>query len=472
MSPETETTIAAQATPAGNGGLHVLRLSGPASREILRRLFVPRAGNFEDFVPWKLHHGLLRGPEGTPVDDGLCVFMPGPRTFTGEDCAEIHCHGGQTVAQILLSACFAAGAEPAGRGEFSRRAFLNGRMDLSQAEAVAELIAAPCREAAEQSLRRLSGELGRRVAALKAPLEDLRVQMSLAVDFPEDEVEILPREAFLARVEEAQSALEDLLRGAARGRILRLGARVVLAGPVNAGKSSLMNAILGRGRALVTEVPGTTRDFLEESALLEDLPVRLVDTAGLRRPDDAVEALGIERSREQIAGADCLLAVADGGALGPEGARARTCPDPVLADILARADPEKPLLLLWNKADLCRPSAPPPWCRLDGREIPFLCVSARTGEGLDTACRRVRDLVLGDLPPDSEGVAPNGRPAEALRRAAGELRTLAGDIAGGQLYDLLSVDLDSVCGCLDEVTGLGSPQDVLNRVFASFCIGK
>ncbi|MDO5536279.1 MAG: tRNA uridine-5-carboxymethylaminomethyl(34) synthesis GTPase MnmE [Desulfovibrionaceae bacterium] len=468
-----QTTIAALATAQGSGGIAIVRLSGPLSGKLLARLFVPGSAAFTGFRPWTLHHGRILDASGRELDDVLCVLMPGPGSYTGEDCAEIHCHGGQAIVSAILETLFACGAVPAKRGEFSRRAYLNGRMDLSQAEAVAELIAAPGREALEQSLRRLDGELSRRVTQVRSRLETVRVHMSLAVDFPDDEVEILDRPDFLVRVREAEQALQELLCGVERARVTRSGARVVLAGSVNAGKSSLMNALLGVSRALVTDVPGTTRDFIEESVLFGDLPVRLVDTAGLRDSDDTVESLGIERSREQIERADCLVLVVDGSAGDAAEDEGSVCPDRVVGDLLESAPADLPVLVLWNKADLRRPSGRPAWCRRSGGGLPpFMCVSALTGEGIDRFCETARDCILGSLPPAGESVAPNDRQARALRGAAGELSALSRDIEAGQLYDLLSVRLDMACAFLDDAIGVGTAQDVLNRVFESFCIGK
>ena len=223
-----ETTIAAQATAQGSGAIAIVRLSGPASLDIVRRIFRPASGRIDEFVPWKLRHGRVLDAEGEPLDDVLCVFMPAPHTYTGEDCAEIQCHGGQAVVNQILSSCIAAGAEPARRGEFSYRAFLNGRMDLSQAEAVAEMISAPGREAMRLSLKRLDGTLGRRVDEVRESLEECRVQISLAVDFPDDEVETLPREHFAGVVQNAVSSLGELLTGARRARLVEKGAHVVI----------------------------------------------------------------------------------------------------------------------------------------------------------------------------------------------------------------------------------------------------
>ena len=313
-------TIAAIATAPGAGGIGIVRLSGPQAREILSRMFRPASVKFTGFRPWVLHRGRVLDHEGVPLDDVLAVFMPGPRTFTGEDVAEIHCHGGPFIVQAVLETALRLGARAAERGEFSRRAFVNGRMDLSQAEAVAELIAAPSREALRYSLNRLDGLLGRKVTALRRQLEGLRVQMSLAVDFPDEEVECLAPEAFAAVVEEVAAAVRGLLTGQRRAQVMQQGAVVVLAGAVNAGKSSLLNALLGRNRALVTDIPGTTRDFLEEGCQLDGLPVRLTDTAGLRETGESVEEMGVALSRQKVRQADAILLLVDGGRLGPAGA--------------------------------------------------------------------------------------------------------------------------------------------------------
>lgn len=464
------TTIAAIATAPGAGGIGIVRLSGPEAGTILSRIFRPLSSRFTSFQPWRLHHGRVLDGNGNELDDVLAVHMPGPRTFTGEDMAEIHCHGGTFLVQAVLESALRQGAAQAERGEFSRRAFLNGRLDLSQAEAVAELIAAPSREAVRFGLTRLDGLLGRRVNDLRARLDGLRAQMCLAVDFPDEEVESLPPAAFAAVAEESIAAVAGLLRGQRRARLMQRGALVVLAGAVNAGKSSLMNALLGRQRALVTDIPGTTRDYIEESCDLDGLPVRLVDTAGLRRADDSVEELGIALSREKLAQADAIVLLVDGHALGEAGARAADCPEPAAAEVLAAAG-DLPLLLVWNKADLYDPEVfPPRWA--GGRPAVRLC--ARSGAGLEELAARLRELVLadnGERPPD-DGLAPNARQALALERALTELRGLRDDILAGHPYDCCAVRLDAAAALLDEVTGRSSTEDVLNSIFEQFCIGK
>ena len=463
-------TIAAIATAPGAGGIGIVRISGPQSREILSRMFSPASAKFSGFRPGVLHRGRALDHEGAPLDDVLAVFMPGPRTFTGEDVAEIHCHGGPFIVQAILETALRLGARAAERGEFSRRAFVNGRMDLSQAEAVAELIAAPSREALRYSLNRLDGLLGRKVTALRRRLEELRVQMSLAVDFPDEEVECLAPEAFAAVVEDVAAAVRGLLTGQRRAQVMQQGAVVVLAGAVNAGKSSLLNALLGRNRALVTDIPGTTRDFLEESCQLDGLPVRLTDTAGLRETDESVEEMGVALSRQKVRQADAILLLVDGGRLGPAGAAADICPDEAVREVLEQAG-DIPVLLVWNKVDLAEPAVwPPVW----GHGRPCVRISASTGHNVDTLARRLRALLLddGSHTPPSDGLAPNARQSLVLERALHELDALLADIAAGSPYDCCSVRLDAAAALLGEVTGLDSPEEVLNRVFSSFCIGK
>ncbi len=464
------TTIAAIATAPGAGGIGIVRLSGPRAKEILARLFLPLSAGFVNFRPWQLHHGRVLDSHGEALDDVLAVFMPGPRTFTGEDVAEIHCHGGVFIVQAVLESALRLGARQAQRGEFSRRAFCNGRMDLSQAEAVAELVAAPSREAVRFGLSRLEGLLGRRVRALRTELDGLRAQMCLAVDFPEEEVESLPPSAFAGRVLDVMQALEGLLRAQRRARVMQQGAQVVLAGAVNAGKSSLMNALLGRQRALVTDIPGTTRDFIEEGCDLDGLPIRLVDTAGLREATESVEHLGIALSREKLAQADAILLVVDGGALGEDGAAAAVCPEPAATEVLETAG-DIPVLLVWNKADLCDPAVFPP--RWAGRR-PALRLCARSGAGLDELAARLRECILAgtaETPPE-DGLAPNARQALALEQARRELEGLHADILSGMPYDCCAVRLAAATAYLDEVTGSNSTEEVLNSIFEHFCIGK
>lgn len=471
-------TIAAIATPPGAGGIGIVRISGPRAKDVLARVFLPHSPDFKNFQPWRLHRGRMLDRNGEELDDVLAVFMPAPRTFTGEDMAELHCHGGPFLLQAALESVLCLGARQAERGEFSRRAFLNGRIDLSQAEAVAELISASSREAARLGLNRLDGQLGKQTAALREELENLRARACLGVDFPDDEVPSLTPEAFARAVDSMATSVRRLLSGKRRARLMQEGALTVLVGAPNAGKSSLLNALLGRERALVTDIPGTTRDFLEERCDFEGLPVRLVDTAGLRtaregETADPVETLGMALTRDRLAAADLLLVVLDGARLGNAGARARTCPDPVTAEILTlAAEAEVPALLVWNKCDLYAPEAPDGWPPVWARQIPVCMASATTGAHVEDLARLARAQLLETAPPGDGALAPNARQALALERALEELEALSADIMAGQPHDCCLARLDTAAAALGEVTGLGTAADVLDRVFEHFCIGK
>lgn len=466
MSAFQDDTIAAIATPLGAGGIGIVRVSGPEAGDMLRRVFLPLSPRFAGFRPWTLHRGRVVDGAGEAVDDALAVFMPGPRTFTGEDVAEIHCHGGPAIVRAVLESLMNLGARPAERGEFSRRALLNGRMDLTQAEAVAEMIAAPTRGGLRMGLAKLDGLLGRRVEELRRRLEELRLALCVAVDFPEDEVECLSPEEFLNGVRGVAGAVADLLQSRRRCRCWQEGALVVLGGPVNAGKSSLMNALLGRNRALVTDVPGTTRDFLEEYIDLDGLPVRLTDTAGLRRSADAVEALGVERSRERLRAADVTLLVLDGG----KGPRAAQDLEDEAAVLLQKDAP--PAVLVWNKADIApQPCFPPAWVEA---AVSCVVVCALDGQGLEDLAQAVRQAVLdqGGGEPRPGDLAPNLRQAAILENALAELHFLGADIENGLPYDVCAVRLDAAAALLGGIVGIDTPAQVLDRVFSTFCIGK
>lgn len=463
-------TIAAVATPPGAGGIGIVRISGPRAKQVLALMFLPMSAQVENFRPWFLHRGRVLDWNGEAIDEALAVFMPGPRTFTGEDVAELQCHGGPFLVQAVLESALRHGARQAGRGEFSRRAFINGRMELSQAEAVAELIAAPSREALRYGLNRLDGLLGKRTDELRAELESLRAQMCLAVDFPEEEVEGMEPAAFMEAIDKVVRALRRLLAGSRRAHVVQHGALVVLAGGVNAGKSSLLNALLGRERALVTDIPGTTRDFLEENCNLDGLPVRLTDTAGLRQGVETVEQLGVARSRKKLSEADAVVLVLDGGLLGDAGAAAEVCPDEAAREVLESVG-DAPLLVAWNKCDLCMPKMFPP--RWAGSRT-CCAISALSGTHIEALAATLRDLLLrgGSANAPEDGLAPNARQSLALESALRELTELRDDVEAGQPYDCCAVRLDMAAAHLGEVTGLSSPAEVLNSIFSQFCIGK
>ncbi|OBQ54063.1 tRNA uridine-5-carboxymethylaminomethyl(34) synthesis GTPase MnmE [Halodesulfovibrio spirochaetisodalis] len=453
-------TIAAIATAMGQGGIGIIRISGSDSGAILSKLFRSSSSKFTGFRPWVLHHGHILDAKGEDLDDVLVVHMPGTKTFTGEECAEIHCHGGPAILSSVLEAVFAHGARPADCGEFSKRAFLNGRMDLTQVEAIAEMIAAPAREGVRLAQAKLDGLLGQRIVELRTQLELIRMKLCVAVDFPEEDLECLDPQEFSDDITKVMQAIRTLLGNFDRARCWRDGALVVLAGQVNAGKSSLMNGLLGRKRAIVTDIPGTTRDFLEEHLTFDGLPIRLVDTAGLRETGDIVEQEGVRLSRDLASQADLVLLVVDGTrGLGQHE-----------KELIASVGAEN-VLLVWNKVDIAGGAQD-----VNSVGCAFVQISAKHGEGLDLLSDAIRTTILsrhGDAKePEAGDLVPNLRQSHALEQAVAELEGLLDDLAMQVPYDLLGVRLETACSILSEITGETTPNEILNKIFESFCIGK
>lgn len=479
----SDDTIAAIATPPGTGGIAILRISGPEARAVLGRLFTPETA----FIPRHMHYGHCLDKAGKILDEVLAVFMPGPHSATGEDVAEIHCHGGTGITAALLESSLAAGARPAGPGEFTRRAFLNGRIDLTRAEAVAEIINAPTREGVRLAQAKLDGLLGKKIAELRASLDSMRAQVILAVDFPDEDAELLPRDSFFADLEGARSSLKQLLAGFKRARLWREGAKIVLAGKVNAGKSSLLNALLGRRRAIVSGTPGTTRDYIEEMVSLGGMPARIFDTAGLRAGADDVEAEGIRLSQNLAEDADVLVFVAGADAeisgedldflLSVSGSLTNGRIIIVLnktdllptAGALTREETIREIMRLVPKGD----KAPRLAEILEKSRL--FAVSALNGTGLDEMAGGIREAALaGEKDPAAEfgktDLAPNIRQAALMESALAELDALAGmeDLPP----ELISVHLDAAAEQLDAVTGFAGTEELFDSIFSSFCIGK
>lgn len=455
-------TIAAIATPPGSGGIAIIRLSGPGAKSLLSRVFLAHSPNFSNFRPWTMHHGIMLDANDEPLDDALAVYMPGPNTYTGEEMAEIHCHGGQYLVEAALDSLLRLGARAAGPGEFTRRAFLNGRMDLTQAEAVAEIIAAPTREGLKQGLMRYEGRLAEQARLIRDKVDEIRLAATAAIDFPDDELESESGESIADRAEKVAERIAGLLKGANRGRMMREGAKIALAGAVNAGKSSLLNALAGRERALVTDLPGTTRDFIEERLDLEGLPASLIDTAGLREgASDPVERLGLAKTREIIADCDLIGLVVDAG-----DSQSMATGQALLAEY-----PEKDIFVIWNKSDLldCGWRAPV-WA--EGQES--LAVSALRGDNIEDLARRLRDRLLAQSGASAAeaGLAPNKRQALALEKALSELRGMAADIRAGAPLDCALARLETAASELGGIIALAADDELLDRIFSQFCIGK
>jgi len=456
--PEAGDTIVAISTPPGEAGIGIVRLSGPEAEAIARRLFRPRRSR-PHWQSHRLYLGHILDSQGEILDEVLLTLMRAPHTYTREDVVEIHCHSGFAVLRAILGEVVAQGARLAWPGEFTLRAFLSGRLDLSQAEAVLEVIKARTQASLRVAAAHLSGGLGQRLGELGAALLNVLARLEAALDFPEEAAELSPK-VIKEALAGPQQDLEHLLATYRQGRLVREGVKVVLAGRPNVGKSSLLNRLLDADRAIVTDIPGTTRDVIDETINLGGLALCLSDTAGLREARDLVEELGVARSRERLAQADLILYLVDGSEpLSPEDAQ-------VLGELA-----DRPALIVVNKMDL--PQA------LQVEDIrrysphPVVAISALTGQGLENLEQAVLDLVLGGgVRTDGEMVTQTrhaellGRAGEALGRARGLLDQAE------PAWELVALEVKEALLALGEITGEEVGDAVLDHIFSEFCIGK
>jgi len=447
-------TIAAIATAvaAGEGSVAIVRLSGPQAEAIGRRVF--RAPGAQ---PWESHrvlYGHVIDPASAErVDEALLLLMRAPRSFTRETVVELHCHGGLVCVQRVLELVLAAGARLALPGEFSQRAFLNGRLDLTRAEAIADLITARSRRAAQLAMAGLDGGLQRRIAALRERLLDQLAELEARVDFEED-LPPLDGAAVADELVAVRAELEQLLREADQGQLLREGLRVAIVGRPNVGKSSLLNRLSRSERAIVTDLPGTTRDLVESELVLQGVPLTLLDTAGIRATDDRVEQIGIERSRAALQAADAVLLLFDLSA-------GWTSAD---AELQALVPPGVPLLRVGNKADQLQPvAAPAPEAEVR--------ISALSGAGQEQLVAALLEC-CGRSGDQGVQVALNRRQRDLAARAASSLEACLEAAASGLPWDFWTIDLRAAVRLLGEITGSEVSEAVLDRVFARFCIGK
>jgi tRNA modification GTPase len=434
----TRDTIAAIATPAGRGAIGVVRVSGPSVPQLAQRLLGALP------APRRAQRASFRNAGGAAIDEGLALYFPAPGSYTGEDVLELQGHGGPVVLQEVLRACVDAGARLAEPGEFTRRAFLEGKLDLAQAEAVADLIEASSREAARAALRSLSGEFSSAVGVVSDQLVELRALTEAMLDFPEEDIDGMHGADARARLEAIAAGLEALARKSKEGTLLREGVHVVLAGRPNVGKSSLLNRLTGEERAIVTAVPGTTRDTLREPIEIQGVPVTLVDTAGLRASDDVVERLGIERTERELSQADVVVLVEEAS-------------DPAPAPLQVRADAQR--IVVYNKADLA-----PRFLAPGGA----LAVSAKTGEGLDAL--RAAILAAAGWSASGESVfLARERHLRALDDARHHIEAARRE---GTRWELFAEELRLAHAALARITGEISSDDLLGEIFRRFCIGK
>lgn len=434
-------TIAAVATPAGRGGIGIVRVSGPRVPQVAQALIGglprPRLAALRSFCDAR----------GRQLDRGIALYFPAPHSYTGEPVLELHGHGGPTVLQSVLAACLGAGARMARPGEFTERAFLEGKLDLVQAEAVADLIDAASREAAQSALRSLSGEFSEAIGDVVSALIELRALTEAMLDFPEEDLETLHRQDVAARLAAIRDALSSLLGRSRQGRLLGDGIHVAIAGRPNVGKSSLLNRLAGEDRAIVASVPGTTRDAVREPIVLEGVPLLLVDTAGLRASQDEIERLGMERTRREMAQANLVLIVHVAGE--------RLEPLPGIPPTAARID-------VFNKIDLAPGFVP------GSTGSRTVAVSAKTGMGMDELRAAILE-VAGWRATGETSFLARERHLRALERASGHLLAAS---AASLAWEFLAEELRLAQLALGEITGQVTADELLGRIFARFCIGK
>ena len=458
----TEDTISQIATPHGAGGIGIIRVSGGDALGVARRVFRPAAGGtLGDIAPYTARYGHIVAADGTVIDECILLYMRAPHSYTGEDTAELQCHGGAVVLREVLLRTWEVGARPAEAGEFTKRAFLHGRLDLARAEGVMELIAAKSTRAARAARERLAGAFSHAVTDIRTQILGALAHIEAGIDFPEDDIPAASAEHLAAEIDAASAAVRRLLVGADTGRILRDGVKTVIVGRPNVGKSSLLNALLGMERAIVTDVPGTTRDIIEEEISVAGIPLRLLDTAGLRAAEDAVEQIGVARTEQHLMDAELILAVFDAS-------EPLTAEDHALLTRLSAASAD--IIILCSKED--RPSILSA-ADFSAVAAPVLRISAQEGTGLDALREEIAAHIVrreGDL---SDGALPNKeREIEALRRAEAHLTAAAETLAADLGTDFVSIDLRAAYDALGEILGETVDTDLIDRIFSEFCIGK
>ncbi len=445
----TEDTIAAVSTPSGKGAVSMIRVSGKDAFSICDTVF---RGNqtLTETPGYRMVYGKIMQNE-TIIDQVVCGVFRSPASFTGEDTVEIYCHGGVKNTMMVLEAVLGAGARNAERGEFSKRAFLNGKMDLSQAEAVIDLINAGAESAVYQSAGQLSGGISQKINGIREKIVAINAKILAVIDFPDEEIEEWEKDEFFKALETVRQEIVCLLKEFERGRILKIGLNTLIVGKTNAGKSSLLNCLLKEQKAIVTEIEGTTRDVIEDELEIKGVPIRLMDTAGIRQTEDKVEQIGVEKSKELIPKSDLILFVLDGSRPLDEN-------DKEIFSLLEG----KQVIYLKNKGDL------PSQLELKEEALPISC---KTGEGIDALYEEIYKIAVSEERDLSHSPFMNNvRHKQCLERA---LKSIEEALSGREMpLDLVSIDLTDACRHLGQITGLEVSEDTVKHIFADFCVGK
>ena len=456
-------TIAAIATSVGHAGIGIVRVSGPASREIARAVFRKKDGqHISFFEPRKLSFGIVVDPEtGHKVDEALCVFMPGPNSYTAEDVIEFQGHGGPLVIRNILKVVLKQGARLALPGEFTQRAFLNGRIDLMQAEATMAVIQAKTDAALKNAAMQMSGDLSRRIKSFRSALMDKLVYLEASLDYPEEDISIPLSDEFAVFLAELVQEFDKLLLSAHTGKIYRDGLRTVIVGRPNVGKSTLLNALLGEERAIVTDVPGTTRDSIEEFLNIRGIPLQIVDTAGLRESNDTIEQLGMQRTREFIEAAGLILVMID-------------ATDPFVSDDLAiiKCLPNVPTIIVINKMDLPNLAEFPTWKEVVSNH-PVVALSAKERTGIEELENTIEKIILTDSAHISiDGCLDNLRQIDCVISAKDSVLSALSAIDEGLPLDCVAIDLRAAISSLGQITGETLSDEIVKEIFSKFCLGK
>ncbi|PLX31362.1 MAG: tRNA uridine-5-carboxymethylaminomethyl(34) synthesis GTPase MnmE [Clostridiales bacterium] len=454
-------TIAAISTAPGEAGIGIVRISGPKALDILDALFKPkRRDSIREYAPRKMVYGHVSDGDER-IDEVLAVYMKGPGTYTAEDVAEIDCHGGLVPSRKILEMALKSGARLAERGEFTKRAFLNGRLDLAQAEAVMGLIGAKTDKSYDIALDQLEGGLSKKVKAVRNELLSLLAQIEVSIDYPEEDIEEITYEKILENEVSAKEAMIDLLKTAGTGKIMRDGLQTVIIGKPNVGKSSLMNALLQEARAIVTNIPGTTRDIIEEHLNIRGIPLKIVDTAGIRETEDMIEKMGVERSKAFFNKADLVILVLDAGEALREEDR----------EMMEYVKARKSIVLI-NKTDL--------EVRIDEKEISkimgdkaIIRTSVLKGSGLEQLEDKIVEMVYsGEIFQRGDALVTSARQKNALERALSSINEAIETTKKKMPYDFIEIDIKNSYAFLGEIIGETVGDDIIDKVFSDFCLGK